>query len=86
MSVVDYNFIDREFIRLHTITGQELYLRADAVTAIEEVETGRGEMLRSMIYVEGSSHGFEVKQSSDDILYSLGICERCREQDREDGL
>lgn len=80
MSTIDYNFIDREFIRLHTTTGQELYLRTDAVTAIEEAESS-SEI--SVVYIQGSSQGFEVKKSRDDILDSLGICQRCREQDRE---
>ncbi|AXS84547.1 hypothetical protein [Marinobacter sp. Arc7-DN-1] len=83
MNTADYNFRDREFIQLYTTNGQELYLRADTVTAFEEVESSQNDMLKSVVYIEGSSQGFEVKESCDDILYYLSICQRCREQGRE---
>ncbi|UQG62663.1 hypothetical protein MIH18_23405 (plasmid) [Marinobacter sp. M3C] len=83
MSTADYSFINREFIQLRTTIGQELHLRADTVTAFEEVESSQNDMLKSVVYIEGSSQGFEVKESCDDILYYLGLCQRCREQGRD---
>lgn len=84
MGELYYDFLDQEFIHLtHVREGRQIWLRADSVTAIEELSEDQGMKPGSKVFVQGCNEGFWVRQSAEDIFYLLGVCQRVKEDNQE---